>query len=348
MQRTPDNEIQEQESSILADPYNARIYSDGHSQTSSQDRIVRVPYFDENYTQSNASPRILINNSNSSECYSYNGWEEIDKQSNVSSEDLCREVRCIETEELSSKGAGDSNLSSHVNHGFPEVKAYINGDGKPMESPSTPSENNRGYESFPWNNDAGTKESMSFETVTSKESQEMTPVSLQVDKESPLPPSNKEEKELCSIHILNMSPQENLSLEHELGKDSSLNRRFKLTRSRSCKATIAGSLSPWFNTVHFNENTPSLGSERESVCFDRKLSPLSFELNTQSVSRKDFLSSSGDSVDIKIDTLNTKFATDTREKFELPTENLFMENPVSYVFVLFLITFYFDYFRSYS
>ncbi|XP_051127251.1 kinesin-like protein KIN-7E isoform X2 [Andrographis paniculata] len=291
VQRSPDIEIQEQESSFLADPY----CSDGHSRTSSQDHIVRVPYFDGNYPHGDTSPRILINNSNSSECYSYNGWEEMDKQSNRSSEDLCREVRCIETEELSSVVAEQSKFSSHENTGFAEV------------SPMTPLHNNRHHQPFPMRDSAAeTQDSIASVTMSLKESQQMTPLSFSVD---------KEEKELSSIHIPDISP-----LENDL-----MNRRLKLTRSRSCKASIANSSSPWFDTVNLLEKTPCLESEGMSLRFDRKQLPLTFD--RKSLSGKEFHPSPGNAHDISIDTSIPEFTNDTREKFELPTEPSFIESP---------------------
>ncbi|KAL0344318.1 UNVERIFIED_CONTAM: Kinesin-like protein KIN-7H [Sesamum angustifolium] len=342
VQKSPDSEIQERETSILADPIphsldvDTRRYSDGHSTTSSQDQIVRVPYFVEDFVQSNVSPRVLINSSNFSESYSYHGWEEIEKQSSGNSEDLCREVRCIETEDLSNKGAIESSfISPEENTEFPEVKVYVKEHRQTTESPSTPLEIDQGFKSSQLKDDSEMKEGTGTGVVTSKEDQELILVPLEEVKES-LPSPCEKEKELSSIHYLDTRALENLSLRHELDQDSSVIRRLKLSKSRSCKASIANSASPRFKIKDFGENTSSFGSERESVCFERKLSPLSFSPEVQSLSRNYSPSSPGNALDIEIDTPNMKFATtedvtgsttDMKEKAEFPTEHVFITDP---------------------
>ncbi|KAL2240151.1 UNVERIFIED_CONTAM: Kinesin-like protein KIN-7H [Sesamum indicum] len=342
VQKLPDTETQERETSILADPIphsadvDTRRYSDGHSTTSSQDQIVRVPYFVEDFVQSNVSPRVLISSSNFSESYSYHGWEEIEKQSSGNSEDLCREVRCIETEDLSNKGAIESSfVCAEENTEFPEVKVYVKEHRQTMELPTTPLEIDQGFKSSPLKDDSEMKEGTGTGVVTSKEDQELILVPLEEVKES-LPPPSEKEKELSSIHYLDTRALENLSLRHELDQDSSVIRRLKLTKSRSCKASIANSASPRFKIKDFGENTSSFGSERESVCFERKLSPLSFSPEVQSLSRNDSPSSPGNALDIEIDTPNMKFATaediagsttDMTEKAEFPTEHVFITDP---------------------
>ncbi|KAK6150573.1 hypothetical protein DH2020_015505 [Rehmannia glutinosa] len=320
VQKSPDNETRRQETSILADPHSldvdTRTCSDGHSRTSSEDHIVKVPYFDENFSHNNTSPRILT--SNSSERYSYHGWEEIEKQSSGTSEDLCREVRCIEAEESSEKGAKESNhLCSEENSAMPEVEVYVNGNVRNLESPLTPLKN-----------DSEMKDDIVSHVVSSNGDQE---------KELLLHPLCKKEREFSSTHFLDVPSLENLSSTRESVKDSSVARSLKFSKSRSCKASIADSGSPWFKTIDFSENASSFGSERESVGFERKLSPLSFNPDMQSLSRKDSQSSPRNALDIEIDSPNVKFATDDddvissttdmRDKTELPIEHVYIKNP---------------------
>ncbi|KAG8383413.1 hypothetical protein BUALT_Bualt04G0010200 [Buddleja alternifolia] len=135
-----------------------------------------------------------------------------------------------------------------------------------------------------------------------------------------------------------MPSLEKLSLAHDQDSNSSRAENLKLTKSRSCKASMTGdSVSPWFKMIDFSENTPSFGTERESVSFERKISPLSFSSNVQLLSRKDSQSSRGNALDIEIDTPNVKFASaedsisstaDTREKAELPIEQEAIKNPL--------------------
>ncbi|KAL0424475.1 UNVERIFIED_CONTAM: Kinesin-like protein KIN-7H [Sesamum radiatum] len=86
VQISPDAEILEDETPISPDPQffdvDIKAYSHGYSRSSSEDRFVKVPYFDENFLNNTVSPRILMSSSNSSETDPYHVWEEIEKQSN--------------------------------------------------------------------------------------------------------------------------------------------------------------------------------------------------------------------------------------------------------------------------
>ncbi|KAL6552222.1 hypothetical protein OROGR_008376 [Orobanche gracilis] len=285
--KSPENELH---ASFLPDRHSLDVVtqtcSDGHSRTSSLDHIVKVPYFDERFTHSNSSQRLLT--SNSSERYSYHGWEDIERQSNGSaSEDLCREVRCIETQESSEKG------NIEINSSFPEIEVYEDGDGQNLETPSsTTLEEDKIFKSTPKEND-------DEETVLSSKREQ--------EKES----SCKKERENSPRRHFDIPSLENPSYStRELVKDSSsATRSFKLIKSRSCKAGIADSGSPWLKTIDFNEDVSFFGSERESVGIERKASPLSFKLNAENLSRKDSRSSPRNALDIEIDCPDAKFPT---------------------------------------
>ncbi|GFP83257.1 kinesin-like protein nack1 [Phtheirospermum japonicum] len=266
--KSPKKEIQ---TSIFPDLHSldvdTRAFSGGHSPTSSTGHIVKVPYFDENFAHSNTSPRILT--SNSSERYSYHGWEEIDKQSNGIPEDLCREVRCIETVESSETGTTEFN-----NPLFPDVEVYENGHGRKLESPfSATLEKDQVFKTTPSNNDNEIREERGKEPLSST------------------PCDQKKEKENSSTRFLNVPSLENRSSTQS----------FILTRSRSCKASITDSCSPWLKTIDFSE------SRSESVGNEKKLSPLSFKSDAQSLLRKDSRDSPRYALDIEIDSPNVKF-----------------------------------------
>ncbi|KAL6583228.1 hypothetical protein OROMI_005306 [Orobanche minor] len=285
--KSPENELH---ASFLPDPHSLDVVtqtcSNGHSRTSSLDHIVKVPYFDERFTHSNSSPRLLT--SNSSERYSYHGWEDIERQSNGSaSEDLCREVRCIETQESSEKG------TIEINSSFPEIEVHEGGDGQNLVTPSsTTLEEDNIFKSIPTKND-------DEKTVLSSKREQ--------EKES----SRKKERENSPHRLLDVPSLENPSYStSELIEDtSSATRSFKLIKSRSCKASISDSGSPWLKTIDFSENVSFFGSERESVGIERKASPLSFKLNAENLSRKDSRSSPRNALDIEIDCPDAKFPT---------------------------------------
>ncbi|XP_057766123.1 kinesin-like protein KIN-7E [Salvia miltiorrhiza] len=283
VQRSPDSTIAEEETRT---PHSLGTCSGGHSRTSSDDQIVKVPYFDDDFVPSNSPPRILA--SNSSDSYSNHDWEEIEKESSGASEDICREVRCIEAEEFSNKVATNcDSVCSEENTEFPHVEVYVNGHAQTMETPSTPFENNQVIKSSPMENDCAMEEE-------EKEHEE---------KDSSSPPS-KEQREVSSIH----SP-EFPSHVTQLNQDSPLASFFKLTKSRSCRARIADSNSPWHKMMDFSEITSSFGSERGYVDFEKKFSPWSFSPFVRDLSRKDSQCSPDKTFDIEIDAPNEKLPT---------------------------------------
>lgn len=310
VQRSPDSVTRTREPSVLRDHHSlnvdSRSCSEGLSRESSVGQIVKVPYFDEDFAQSTneASPMML--NSNYSESYSYNGWEEMEKQSCAASEDLCREVRCIET---SNKMDTESNsvCSEDDNSEFPDA-----------QTPSAPFENDRVF-SEP-----------EEEKWTSKENQEVVTGPLRVVKES-MP---KRERGVSSFRFLETPSPGNMSSTNDQDKDDS-DTRLKFMKSRSCKASITGSGSPWFKT-DYSEITSFFGSERESVGCEKKMSLSSFTPKDQHVSRKDSQSSPENAFDIEIDTPDVKFPTAESKateikKDELPNEDMYIEDQVSYV-----------------
>ncbi|KAG6399675.1 hypothetical protein SASPL_141156 [Salvia splendens] len=269
VQRSPDSKMEEEERPHSSDG-DARTCSPGHSRTSSDGQIVKVPYFDESFVLGNASPMILA--SNSSDSYSDHSWEETEKQSNGTlEEDICREVRCIETEE--SSATNGNSVCSEENTEIPQVEVYGNGHAQAVESSSTSFENNGMIKE----NDCTMEE----------QSQE------HVEKGSLSPPS-KEAREFSSSYTPDFSSHATRGLD----QDSPLATFFKLTKSRSCRARIAGLNSPWLN---FSEITSSIGSERGYVDFEKKQSPLIFTPFIREISRKASQCSPDTTFDIEID-----------------------------------------------
>ncbi|KAL9160997.1 hypothetical protein ABFS82_08G237300 [Erythranthe guttata] len=365
VQKSPDSETTKHETpSISADPHSSdienRTCSDRHSRTSSEEHFAKVPYFD---THNNTSSPGIVT-SDLSESYSYNGWEEIEKQSNgTSSEDLCREVRCIEAEEESSSNNKGTIESNHlISEQITEVPSTpLQKDqvftSTPLEKDqvftSPPLEKDRVLKSPPLEKDRVLK-SPTLEkdrVFTSPPSEHDTNIKEEMGptkedqepkhEEESSPPLYKKEREFNPIRFLDIPSLENRSSANgELDrKSSSVTRSWKLTRSRSCKASIiadSASSSSFFKMLDFGDNTSSFGSERESMAFERKLSPLSFSPNY--VQSKDSDSSPGNALDIEIDTPNVKFESadddvvisstaDISEKAELPVEHMCIKNP---------------------
>ncbi|KAK4384501.1 Kinesin-like protein KIN-7G [Sesamum angolense] len=202
VQISPDAEILEDETPISPDPQffdvDIKAYSHGYSRSSSEDRFVKVPYFDENFLNNTVSPRILMSSSNSSETDPYHVWEEIEKQSNGVFE---KKVRCIETEDLSYRGAiGTNYASSEDNAEFPALKVHINRAEQYMELASNPAVKDLGFTLSPKDDNEGREDTASG-VVTSKEVEELISASIIADNES-ISTILKEEKILAPFDIL--------------------------------------------------------------------------------------------------------------------------------------------------
>ncbi|CAA0839213.1 ATP binding microtubule motor family protein [Striga hermonthica] len=315
--KSPENELRA--SSILSDPHSldidTRTCSGGHSRSSSSGQIVKVPYFEDDFANTTASPRILT--STSSERYSYHGWEDIEKQSNgTSSEDLCREVRCIETQESSEKSDKKftSLLCPEENTCFPEVEEYVNENGQNLEFPLSPTlDKDHVFQSTPLvDGDEITVSSNGYE-----EGKENSSTARFPDVPSLKNPSFSTPEQVKDS--LPVSPM-----------------LLRLTKSRSCKASITDSSSPWLKTIEFSETSSSIESKRENAGFEKKLSPLSFESDAKSLLRKDSQSSPINTLDIEVDSPDVKCSNtevvfgstnDEMDMNELSVEHVFVKNP---------------------
>ncbi|CAI9754221.1 unnamed protein product [Fraxinus pennsylvanica] len=350
VQNSPKYEIPEQETSIGEDPrsLDIDIGSDDHSRTCSDDHSAKVPYFEENFVDSNISPRVIKSSSNFSVSDAFQGWEEMEKQSNEPSEDLCKEVRCIEIEKSINKGAVESFcLPSEENIRFPALRISRNSDGLEPEPESVLTTPAKDEELMSSQLKEDIQMNRGSDHLPSLEDKEPVLASLEEDKES-VSSSFKEERELNCLPFLEVS-----SLTHDLAKDSSGSGGLKLTKSRSCKPSIiTDSSSSWFKMIQYCENTPPDGSEREYTSrpegFERKISPLNFGSNSQWSSPEDPRSSAKNAFDFDIDlskgkvytaedvSVNDTCHTEIREKAEfpiekelaeIPTEKEFSENP---------------------
>ncbi|KAK4430656.1 Kinesin-like protein KIN-7F [Sesamum alatum] len=332
VQISSDAESQEQETPISPDPQSfdvdIKTYCHGYSRSSSEDHFVKVPYFDENFLNNTACPRILMSSSNSSERGPYHVWEEIEKQSNGAFE---KKVSCIEAEDLSYRGAIGSNYASlEYNAEFPALKVHINREEQYMEFASCPVVTDLGFTSSPLKDDNEGREDMASGVVASKEVEELISASMIEDKES-ISTMLKEENDFSSIGYLDIASFENISMTDHLTKDSFGSRSLNLDRSRSCKeSNITISASPWLKMMEYSNNTLSFGSERESEAGEGgKIYTLNFGPCVKKLSRTDFQFPIEDALDIEIDTPAVNFSTvedgggsssDLIEKAELATE----------------------------
>ncbi|CAK9157048.1 unnamed protein product [Ilex paraguariensis] len=316
VRRSPEFQITMPETSILADPqsldvvvraFGASKYSDNHS-SSSDDDYIQLPDFEEKVLLNNKSPRLLLNTSHFSDSDSCNGWENIENQSNGTSEDLCKVVQCIETEESSTKRYLDSYYLSQNNTGTSAQTEVGNGDRSHQESESE---------------SPLLKEDGELVLPPLKEGRELGLLPLKDDREV-VSPLLKEDRELVSLPLkgdrgLNcMHPfvvsNEKPSPWHDMTNLSS-SESLKLTKSRSCKASFMTSLSsPCFYEVENHDNTPPNVSKKNFTgrpeSFRRKYSTLNYGAGFEKLSRKGFQSSLGSAVDIELETQNEGASTD--------------------------------------
>ncbi|CAL5374551.1 unnamed protein product [Camellia sinensis] len=89
---------------------NRSLYSYGQSGRSSDDHYIQIlPEFEENFVPNDTSPQLLVGASMFIRSNSGWSWDMIEEKTNGTSEDLCREVRCIEAEESNRSSSLEQN-----------------------------------------------------------------------------------------------------------------------------------------------------------------------------------------------------------------------------------------------
>ncbi|KAL7255725.1 hypothetical protein ACSBR1_009782 [Camellia fascicularis] len=118
------------------------------------DHYIQIPNFEETFQQNDASPHLLVTTANFIRSNSANSWDEIEEQTNGTSEDLCKDVRCIET--VSTDQNSESYRSSpEENTRISELIMDENGDRMDQEDRtdqefvSQPNEEDRGLSYIP-------------------------------------------------------------------------------------------------------------------------------------------------------------------------------------------------------
>ncbi|XP_028068605.1 kinesin-like protein KIN-7F [Camellia sinensis] len=118
------------------------------------DHYIQIPNFEENFQQNDASPHLLVTTANFIRSNSANSWDEIKEQTNGTLEDLCKDVRCIET--VSTDQNSESYRSSpEENTRISELMMDENGDKMDQEDRtdqefvSQPNEEDRGLSYIP-------------------------------------------------------------------------------------------------------------------------------------------------------------------------------------------------------
>ncbi|KAL7223839.1 hypothetical protein ACSBR1_025316 [Camellia fascicularis] len=142
VRKSPECENPVPETSPVASPHslnigvravNRSLYSYGHSGRSSDDHYIQIlPEFEENFVPNDTSPQLLVGASMFIQSNSGRSWDMIEEKTNGTSEDLCKEVRCIEAEESNRSSSPEQNTE------ISESMVAGNGDTTDQEFVSPP------------------------------------------------------------------------------------------------------------------------------------------------------------------------------------------------------------------
>ncbi|KAK9071435.1 hypothetical protein SSX86_010005 [Deinandra increscens subsp. villosa] len=233
-------EIYMPETSIVLDPrqsFDGSIrtlgssrYSPRRSESSFEENYIRVTEFEENSPPDSTPVRPMLRIAPSSETDSCHDWDDVDEKSNGNFEELCKVVRCIESEELNPKAYVESYCSS------PDTKIRVSSEAVFND---VHSEN--------------PVESMSPDTNIDEETNahdKMVQLPLKEDKEVETP--LKEDETVKSP----VKEQVESNVSHEDDYILGFPQSFKLPKSRSCNEGIHAT---WLNKLE--HSTPPNGDE---------------------------------------------------------------------------------------
>ncbi|XP_059437877.1 kinesin-like protein KIN-7H [Corylus avellana] len=268
--------------------FDASQYSDGHSRTSSDENLFQLPDFNENFSQIHSSPRLSVAIPNFLGIDQYQG--ETEEQTDEKSEDLCKEVRCIEIEEPSTNRYTQSNMSDSSPDGYINTNMSDSSPNRYLNSNMFDSSLNKYVNSNTSSPIANTATS----GVTVVENGDKATQELGS-------PPLKGDKELSSILPNFVVPSPEKPSPWPMEKDMAAYRFLRLTRSRSCKESLMTSLSsPWFEKVEKHESTPPVGFDKEFTGrpegLRMKLSALKYDAIVDSLSRSSSQTSAGSAV----------------------------------------------------
>ncbi|XP_042485378.1 kinesin-like protein KIN-7E isoform X2 [Macadamia integrifolia] len=263
------------ESSILEDPHcaigvarnNTSWYSDSNSVNNSvYPQLLEIS--ENHFLSDGTSPRLSTTSSKFLGPDPCQGWEEIAEEAVEDSEDICKEVRCIEMEESNEVRNIEPNaLSPEENEGILSLTETGNGDATDQVLISSPKKG-----------DVELKHMKDF--MYSALEQKLHHVQKTINC-------------LVNPYLDETSPWS--------PADMSSSRRLQLTRSRSCRAALMiSSSTPYYEGGDQNEHTPPNRFEREfsgrPEVFHGKFSVLNYGDNVKRFSSKGSQTSEGSSV----------------------------------------------------
>ncbi|KAG9142626.1 hypothetical protein Leryth_020644 [Lithospermum erythrorhizon] len=261
--------------------FDIRSCSPGHSPSSSDDQFIQIPNLKESFLHVSTPQRLVISNSNYSGSDLIQGWDELERQSNEASEDLCKEVRCIEKEYSYNKDLIASDyLSPEKRLGFSTIGVHGNEE---QDSVSCVVSTDRKSES-PYEN-----KYRDFNVVSKKESEEVA---------SPLFGKSTltvEEKEFSCIHLVDVSSNAKSTLEKHSENHQQESGSTILAKSGRYKDIL------YVSSLQSEEVRKDIDSKQNLTEVERQLSPSSFSTDVKTLSVKGCHSSSNSITDIKLE-----------------------------------------------
>ncbi|KAK7360160.1 hypothetical protein VNO77_02140 [Canavalia gladiata] len=252
--------------------FDASQYSDGHS-FSSDENYFQLPDLEKNLPIRVASPGLSIVSLDAAMNDSDQKGDEEQNDDNLG--DRCRVVRCIESE--------DQITSTHTHSNPADLSLNLHTDS---------------VASSPGGNTAVS--GLSEDDNRDKENQDSGSSGLKQNEET-----NRLQQDSVLQYLQKISPW--------LAESSaSSSKTLKLTRSRSCSASLMRhSSSDWFDEEEMNEKTPPIGIEKDFTGrpegFQRKSYALNYNADTERLSWSGF----GNSLEsAAVDVQNTKPSTD--------------------------------------
>ncbi|RDX93395.1 Kinesin-like protein KIN-7G, partial [Mucuna pruriens] len=226
--------------------FDASQYSDGHS-FSSDDNLFQLPDLEKNLLVRSSSPGLPVKSTDA--VPNDLDQKNIDDQHE---EDNCKEVRCIELEDLITNTHTHSNLADLRSNTYTDSNA------------SSPSANTA---------------VSGLVVVDTREKEKVYLCSSGV----------KEDKRLNHLHQDFVLPSPKEIYVCMTGNSTSRSRTLKLSRSRSCKASLMRNLSSdWFEDEDVIQNTPPIGNEKDFAGrpkgFLRKVCALNYNANAERLS----------------------------------------------------------------
>ncbi|XP_059647595.1 kinesin-like protein KIN-7F [Cornus florida] len=280
-----EDECSESESSGVADPHcldtsAKKINSTNIDYRSNpEEPYLKLSGNDEDKSLSNCASKPLSYGGKSVRSWPCHRRKEFSMETREDPEDICKEVRCIEIDEYSKDKISDSLAIPARENRILTLTLSRMGNLADEEMVSTSPRESRIQNDLTY----GVME----QKIQDEEKTIDSLVSLYPDEPSPW----------------------------ALAADMSSSRSLKLTRSRSCRASLmTGSSSPCFDMTGQSQNTPPNGFERSfpgrPEGFERMLPPYNYGTNLIGLSRNDSLSSIGSALPDGLKSQNNKASLD--------------------------------------